>query len=124
MARYEVVTGLSYPTDPVVDDALRELGRQAQAAREQFASSRDLRDYDAWETADRARAEAVAQALSDGSLKRAEPGAIVDDLPEQSVPWLLEHGYIRAAADQESPISDATWRDLGRPDDADFEGGQ
>lgn len=26
--------------------------------------------------------------------KRAEPGDIVDDLPEQSIPWLLEQDFI------------------------------
>ena len=28
--------------------------------------------------------------------KRAEPGDVVDDLPQKSVSWLLEQGYIEA----------------------------
>lgn len=27
--------------------------------------------------------------------RRAEPGEVVDDLPEKSLPWLLEQGCIR-----------------------------
>lgn len=34
--------------------------------------------------------------------KRAEPGAIVADLPPESVPWLLEQGYIKAEAEVEA----------------------
>ena len=29
--------------------------------------------------------------------KRAEPGDVVDDLPQKSVSWLLEQGYIEVA---------------------------
>lgn len=29
-----------------------------------------------------------------GKEKRAEPGDVVKDLPPESVPWLLEQGYI------------------------------
>jgi hypothetical protein len=28
--------------------------------------------------------------------RRAEPGDVRDDLPERSLPWLLEHGAVRA----------------------------
>jgi hypothetical protein len=34
--------------------------------------------------------------------RRAEPGDIVDDLPKQSVPWLLEGGHIQPATHDKS----------------------
>lgn len=41
---------------------------------------------------------------ADGEEKRAEPGAIVDDLPARSLPWLLEQGHI-TPADETSPVA-------------------
>jgi hypothetical protein len=32
--------------------------------------------------------------------KRAEPGDVVDDLPRQSIPWLLEQGYIEMVEEE------------------------
>jgi hypothetical protein len=105
--RYLVEKGLSYPTDPVVVDALRELGEQATAAASRAAETGDARDIDAAVTAERARVEAVETAFADGTMKTVEPGRTVDDIPEISVPWLLAIGSIRPAED--------VWSDLGRP---------
>lgn len=35
--------------------------------------------------------------------KRAEPGDVVDDIPEKSLPWLLEEGIVEPVA-SENPL--------------------
>jgi hypothetical protein len=51
----------------------------------------------------------VLQGIDYGKDKRAEAGKVVFDLPESSVPWLLEGGYIEPAdgADVEEDSTDA-----------------
>lgn len=132
--RYRVNTGLTYPTDPVVGDALRELGATATAAAKLAIETGDQRDVDAAVTAERARLETIQALLADGSLKRVESGEVVDDIPAASLPWLLEQGHIASSDSQtvapvavesatqpaDAPsgtIDEATWRDLGRPAD-------
>lgn len=91
---FEVKTGLTYPTDPAVDAALIALREQATAARQKALASGDPRDVDAAKTAERAVHDAVVNALASGTLKRAEMGAHVHDLPAKSLGWLLEQGLI------------------------------
>jgi hypothetical protein len=55
-----------------------------------------------------------------GEIKRHVAGDVVDDLPACSVPGLLERGEIEPV----DAIDEATWRDLGRPDDADHTEGE
>ena len=109
--RYDVLVGLNYPTDLDVIDALCNLGQQATAAQLLALDTRDPRDVDAARVAEEARQLAVQEAFEHGLLKRAEPGDVVDDLPVQSIPWLLEQGQIREHA--EAPTAHE-WADLGR----------
>ena len=45
------------------------------------------------------RQERVAQIAQAGGFIRAEAGAIVDNLPDTSIPWLLAQGHIVAMDD-------------------------
>jgi hypothetical protein len=38
--------------------------------------------------------------------KRAEPGDIVDDLPEKSLPWLLEEGIVTEVGETSTEASE------------------
>lgn len=91
---FVVKTGLTYPIDPAVDAALIALREHAAAAHQHAAGTADPRDMDAAQTADRAVHDAVANALAAGTVKRAEIGAHVSDLPAKSIGWLLEQGLI------------------------------
>lgn len=91
---FELRTGLTYPTDASVDACLVELREALAAARQQAASTGDPRDADAAMTAAKALEDATRNALADGTLKRAEAGEVVSDLPAKSLGWLLEQGLI------------------------------
>lgn len=71
-----------------------ELREALAAARQQAASTGDPRDADAAMTAAKALEDATRNALADGTLKRAEAGEVVSDLPAKSLGWLLEQGLI------------------------------
>jgi hypothetical protein len=115
---YRVLTGLAYPTDSMIDEALREFGRQATTAAECAARTQDPRDIDAAATAEAERAEAVASAFESGALVERAPGDVVTDIPAKSLPWLLEQGLI-VEVPSPSAIDEKVWQDLGRPNDAD-----
>jgi hypothetical protein len=66
--QYRALTGMSYPVDVELDAELR--GGRALSADE------------------------VAELAKAGTLRRIEAGAIVDDLPAESVPWLLKQKHI------------------------------
>ena len=38
--------------------------------------------------------------------KRAEPGQVLKDLPEKSVPWLLAQGFIERVKGEQKPNED------------------
>lgn len=71
---YRVKVGISYPATPEVEAALRAAAELPEEERQ----------------------AAVAEAFASGGMKHAEPGALVDDLPALSLPWLLEQGLIEA----------------------------
>lgn len=50
-------------------------------------------------TAGRFRVMAGLNYPAGGVNVRAEAGAVVDDLPAESVPWLLEQGYVEPVDD-------------------------
>ena len=50
----------------------------------------------------------------DGADVRVEPGDVREDFPEQSLPWLIEGGYVVAAPAPE-PAAVATPPDLRMP---------
>jgi hypothetical protein len=114
--RYRVKTGMAYPTDAMVDDAMRELARQVEVAAVTAAETCDARDIDAAATAERTRDDAMKFCFANGLVKEAVLGDVVDDLPPQSIGWLLEQGHIEIDNGKIPEV----WRDLGRPDDADF----
>jgi hypothetical protein len=62
--RYRALVGMNYPTDPALDERLRN--RKGGGMTDEEAAQ----------------------------LKRVEPGDIVDDVPEKSVGWLLKQGAI------------------------------
>lgn len=76
MTSYRVRTGFHYPASAADDAELRAIPADASEA-----------DRQAVLTAVHAR----------GGFKRAEPGDVVRDLPEGSIPWLLEQGVIEEA---------------------------
>lgn len=97
--RFRVLTGLAYPTDSTIDDALREFGRQATEAATIAARTQDPRDIDAARTSEAARSEAVAAAFESGAMVERVIGDVVEDLPEKSLPWLLEQGIVEPVTD-------------------------
>jgi hypothetical protein len=50
---------------------------------------------------------AACQAGNDYARHVAAPGDVVDDIPEVSLPWLLDAGYI-TPVDVDAPASEAT----------------
>lgn len=102
--RYLVKVGLSYPATAAVDEALRGFGRAVDLAETEDARAQ----------AEQARAAAVQEAFESGAMKRAEVGDVVDDLPAQSIGWLL----IQRAIELAPVITEAEWADLGRASDS------
>lgn len=55
---------------------------------------------------------AVRRLSTKGDLTLAEPGETCERVPTESLPWLLSDGKIVPVG----RISEAEWRDLGRPE--------
>jgi hypothetical protein len=53
--------------------------------------------------ADTAQPYEVLRGLDYPPHRRAEPGDIRDDLPPESIPWLLDQGAIRTAPKPKKP---------------------
>lgn len=87
-------TGLDYTVDPLVDACVMELREQLSAAHAQALATNDPRDLDAAKTAQLALNEAIKDGRKSGAIKRAEMGHKVSDIPEKSIPWLLQQGLI------------------------------
>lgn len=99
MMRYEVIHGLSYPTNPDLDAQLRAVGARALEAAELAESTGSEADRAIGVERERERNAAILAAVASGALKTAEPGETVDDLPPLSIPWLLANGHIRLIDD-------------------------
>ena len=76
--RYKMKVGINYPTSAKVVEELLGMA----------------------ELPDEERQAKVSQIAQDGGFARAEAGDIVDNLPEVSIPWLLEQGHIKAVDDK------------------------
>lgn len=74
---YKVLTGLSYPASPAIAARLTELAGLPEAERQ----------------------AGVAKVAEEGGFLRAEAGSTVSELPEGSIPWLLEQGLIEPVAE-------------------------
>jgi hypothetical protein len=59
--------------------------------------------------------------VAEGRIVGAPVGAVVDNIPAASIPWLLEAGYIAAVTPDTvvgvNIIPEDVWADLGRPDE-------
>lgn len=75
-ARYRVLVGLAYATDPAIHERIAAGERIPMQER--------------------------------GPIRQVLPGAVVDDLPARSLPWLLARNYIEpvTATAEEVPSGD------------------
>ena len=114
--RFIVRTGMAYPTDPAVDAALRQIGQEAIAAAVRAKQTKTAADIQAAHDAEQRRLLAVQRAFVEGALREVVPGDVVDDVPEGSLPWLLEQGHL-VPHEVKHEITEDEWADLGRPSD-------
>jgi hypothetical protein len=91
--RYKALVGMNYPVSPTVITEMLAIAMMPEGEERQ------------------ARTQKV---IAEGGFKRIEAGAIVDDLPIQSTPWLLEQNMIEPVEGQMETAEAKRLRRSGR----------
>jgi len=97
-----------------VQDRINAYRRQDLEIRGQYANGVDTNGQGNASMAnlDGRQYRAVRRLSTKGDLTLAEPGETCERVPPESLSWLLSEGKIVPV----SQISEAEWRDLGRPE--------
>jgi hypothetical protein len=83
MAKYKALVGMNYPVSPSVIAELMAIAMMPEGEERQTRTHK---------------------IIAEGGFKRIEKNAVVDDLPSQSVPWMLGQRMIELVEDTAEPV--------------------